>query len=265
MKITNLMQITALALATAWGQSQAWAIVGDVKLQYSTVGGVGGSSFTLDLDHNGSYESSSGGSWAGALQFTVTDGSLPGNGLGSTLRSVCTDVLGVLGQNKWYDVQAFAGNDGLKPDWGYNLADAANGIQNAAHVFFNVKGYLDTGTDAQKAAVQLAVWEALYDTGRPGGYGFANGEFRATGNVTASATGIALGWLNTYQRPANVLYAGSLLVPLTSQNGLVDVNAQELLWNVTPVPEPATVIAGSLLLLPFGASTIRFIRKNRKA
>jgi hypothetical protein len=31
------------------------------------------------------------------------------------------------------------------------------------------------------------------------------------------------------------------------------------------VPEPATLIAGALLLLPFGASTIRFIRKTRTA
>jgi hypothetical protein len=31
------------------------------------------------------------------------------------------------------------------------------------------------------------------------------------------------------------------------------------------VPEPATMVAGALLLLPFGASTIRFVRKNRLA
>jgi hypothetical protein len=31
------------------------------------------------------------------------------------------------------------------------------------------------------------------------------------------------------------------------------------------VPEPTTVLAGALLLLPFAASTIRFIRKNRTA
>jgi len=31
----------------------------------------------------------------------------------------------------------------------------------------------------------------------------------------------------------------------------------------TPVPEPSTVIAGMLLLLPFGASTLRVLRKNR--
>jgi hypothetical protein len=35
-------------------------------------------------------------------------------------------------------------------------------------------------------------------------------------------------------------------------------------WDATtPVPEPATMIAGALLLLPFGASTIRVLR-NRK-
>lgn len=32
-----------------------------------------------------------------------------------------------------------------------------------------------------------------------------------------------------------------------------------------PVPEPTTVLAGALLLLPFGASTLRFFRKNRTA
>jgi hypothetical protein len=32
--------------------------------------------------------------------------------------------------------------------------------------------------------------------------------------------------------------------------------------DVVPVPEPATFIAGALLVLPFGASTIRFIRKR---
>jgi hypothetical protein len=31
------------------------------------------------------------------------------------------------------------------------------------------------------------------------------------------------------------------------------------------VPEPTTVVAGALLLLPFAASTIRFMRKNRAA
>jgi hypothetical protein len=35
--------------------------------------------------------------------------------------------------------------------------------------------------------------------------------------------------------------------------------------SVVAVPEPATVVAGALLLLPFGASIIRIVRKNRSA
>ena len=33
----------------------------------------------------------------------------------------------------------------------------------------------------------------------------------------------------------------------------------------TPVPEPTTMIAGAMLLLPFGASTLRILRKSRAA
>ena len=37
-------------------------------------------------------------------------------------------------------------------------------------------------------------------------------------------------------------------------------------WAGDPtVPEPTTMIAGALLLVPFGASTLRILRKNRKA
>ena len=34
---------------------------------------------------------------------------------------------------------------------------------------------------------------------------------------------------------------------------------------IIPVPEPATVVAGALLLLPLGASAVRILRKNRAA
>lgn len=46
-----------------------------------------------------------------------------------------------------------------------------------------------------------------------------------------------------------------------------DKDYQDMLVKVSaiPVPEPATMIAGALLLLPFGLSTLRFIRKDRTA
>ncbi|MEY2429380.1 MAG: hypothetical protein QOJ40_2265 [Verrucomicrobiota bacterium] len=36
-------------------------------------------------------------------------------------------------------------------------------------------------------------------------------------------------------------------------------------FDLAPVPEPTTMIAGALLLLPFGASTLRILRRNRTA
>lgn len=34
-------------------------------------------------------------------------------------------------------------------------------------------------------------------------------------------------------------------------------------FDVTPVPEPTTVISGILMVIPFGASTLRILGKNR--
>jgi hypothetical protein len=42
-------------------------------------------------------------------------------------------------------------------------------------------------------------------------------------------------------------------------------NVQFDLEGAAPVPEPTTMIAGALLLLPFGASTLRILRKGRAA
>ena len=47
-------------------------------------------------------------------------------------------------------------------------------------------------------------------------------------------------------------------------SGSVDINSITV-SDVSPVPEPTTMIAGALLLLPFGATTLRMLRKNRAA
>jgi hypothetical protein len=50
-------------------------------------------------------------------------------------------------------------------------------------------------------------------------------------------------------------------------NGNAVIPASANIDSITlfPVPEPTTMIAGALLLLPFGASTLRMLRKNRTA
>ncbi len=55
---------------------------------------------------------------------------------------------------------------------------------------------------------------------------------------------------------------GPLLIDAPGRNGLSWYDG----FNKTsPVPEPTTMIAGALLLLPFGASTLRMLRKKQVA
>ena len=78
----------------------------------------------------------------------------------------------------------------------------------------------------------------------------------------------------------DVLFLGNVTDPLTfdfhAWNGTDSVEAARLSWDggtwtitttgdcVRPVvPEPTTMIAGALLLLPFGVSTLRILRKKR--
>jgi hypothetical protein len=48
-------------------------------------------------------------------------------------------------------------------------------------------------------------------------------------------------------------------------SGEVDMNGLQIEPAIGAVPEPTTVIAGALMLLPFGASTLRILRKRQSA
>jgi len=67
----------------------------------------------------------------------------------------------------------------------------------------------------------------------------------------------------------------SFIIPLSSGNNNLAFTATGVHGNdetafvgnvsITAVPEPTTVISGVLMLLPFGASTLRILRRNRAA
>jgi hypothetical protein len=117
-------------------------------------------------------------------------------------------------------------------------------------------------------------------------------------------TGLSAGWTSSYNTPTRIAADGSDLMQLfwtinfnaPSGAAVWDFNVYEnktieasyrlfygtaggandagsgwrydildLSQAPTPVPEPTTMIAGALLLLPFGASTLRIVRKNRAA
>jgi hypothetical protein len=72
-------------------------------------------------------------------------------------------------------------------------------------------------------------------------------------------------WSGFVLNPDNVKYISEDCAGITSYrpSATVTYNVQRPLGAGIPIPEPATIIAGMLLLLPFGASTVRILRRNR--
>ena len=92
------------------------------------------------------------------------------------------------------------------------------------------------------AALQVAIWEVV---------ALGNGSYTLTVSGNSAVTteaGIMIGALPGLTAEAD-------LIALTDSGQ----------GYVVAVPEPATMIAGALLLLPFGASTLRILRRNRAA
>jgi hypothetical protein len=260
-KQLSIVGLAAFALAVPWGVSQARAsttfTIGDGGLE------------TFNLTWDGTTENA----LAGGILLTRVSGSIP------TFTSVCADIGGTvyLGQNYTYsDATVFNGQGGIRPSWGAGnagilfdaswtgltagqQADASAAINAAACLFYQHGSVLTTGTITERAALQLAVWEALYDTTAGGTtYDLDNsanhGRFYVSSG-DADARALAETWLSEV---TGARYVGDLLIPENH-------TAQEMLYQVTPVPEPTTLIAGALLLLPFGASTLRVLRNHRTA
>jgi len=189
--------------------------------------------------------------------------------------SACLSPSGLLDWNSHdYTALSFvAGSTGHNPASWSTAGLGDSGIQNAQYLWRQFSpGIIAGGTADQGAGLALAMLEALYDST---GYGTYNTANSGTFYVTAGLSGNVLSAYNSYLAALNPgavsanlgngyilrdsLYVSSGGTQTTPGAG------QDMIWNLTPVPEPTTMIAGALLLLPFGASTIRFMRKNRKA
>ena len=90
-----------------------------------------------------------------------------------------------------------------------------------------------------------------------------------TADSSAALTAAAYTALGSNLAFAGTSPSGTYAAPLPPDNsigGYFNLGGQlEVDFSYTPVPEPTTMVAGALLLLPFGASTLRILRKNRVA
>ena len=242
MKIENrAMKVLALGLVAACAAGETKAAFVDYTI--GDGGLVGG--FTGILD--GTSIDGGAGFLAGGILLYNTSG---GPGLPSTYTTLCTDIGGTLYLGSSYGFSApapFAPFGIDPPQWGAGPGFGAAAIQNAAQLFYQygIFGGVLSGSDANaKAGLQLAVWEALYDTGNVLGVGGGAGtRFQITGgNATAIADANAdlLGLTGLYN------YPGYLLIPdPLNQYGKI---GQELLIDAgafTPAPEPGTYAAAA--------------------
>jgi len=208
----------------------------------------------------GQYSSGSGGefeavpnadlSWVMANYSPLAKGG-PGNGAG--FQTFCIETSEQFNPGALYNV---ALSDRAKyngvPVTGFDVISVGTAFLYSQFASGTLSGYNYTygaGRTAKAAELQNAIWNL---EGEGGSISAAiatilQGEFGATSTI-ADWDDDATGWAY-----------GVRAMNLTSAS---DNTIQDML---VVVPEPTTMIAGALLLLPFGASTIRFLRKNRTA
>jgi len=217
-----------------------------------------------------------GGDAIGVYQFQFLNAA---NTPYQTFYSVCLSPLGNLDDKvHTYNFLSFAqANPGQYPaTWAWN-GNAASpqywGIENATQLF--VKNLPSVNSDTAGAALELAIWTALFDSTGYGTFNLLTGSFSsaiAAGNLNHNAilTG-ALG-ADYYADLASIAsftgpgYAGDVLQGDPVVGGITAAGAQDQQFILYPsVPEPSTIFAGALLLLPLGASAVRVVRRNLQA
>ena len=193
----------------------------------------------------------------------------------SSYWSVCVSPNGLLdGNPHTYNVLSFAqANPGIYPSaWAWDGSSSNPqywGINNAAYLWNRygmdiVNNTGAVGYQSQRAtALEFAVWTALYDSKQYGQLGSA-AEIAANHGVYWTAPQMdatTLGWYTTYINAltssglTHALYDGNILESDIAKSGPDSGGSQEFLLlgishnNVSPVPEPTTMIAGAFALL----------------
>lgn len=136
-------------------------------------------------------------------------------------------------------------------------------------------GYINYGTVSQTLTTDLlpnttytlSIWVGgRYDGYNPGtdySMGLYGGAaLLASVTPVTPLTGSWTDLTATYTTGSSVTPSTPLGISISTPTEQLDFD-DVTLSAITPVPEPTTMISGALLLLPFGASTLRILRKGR--
>jgi hypothetical protein len=264
-KLKYMVQTLALVSALVMGASLSARA--SVTMTYTDSGTFALSGFPAD---SAGYINSS--DLVGIYKFDTSGGSVP-----NPFYSVCLSPAGLLDRNSHtYDVIGFsAANPGINPpNWAYGTVAGVPqywGIQNASWLWntYGMNIVNNTGgigfQNQRAAALEFAIWTALYDSTGYGAVGSSPWQPNGLGSGANSVGSSYSGYLTALNATGgNIpLYTGNIL---RGTSYTLSGQQQEFLMLGTPIPEPTTILAGALLLLPFGASTLRILRqRNRDA
>jgi hypothetical protein len=213
------------------GASSAGA---SVTLELVSVGGVGNNNYqTVTLVASGGINLNQSGVEAGVYNLTVNGVATP---------SFCIDIATEQQENTpYYDYNYSALASSPVDAVGPMGSQAATDIEKLWAAY-----YSPSMSSVQAAALQVAIWE---DEANNSGNGNGGGKYTLTVSGNSAVTTEATSMLAALSG----LTATADLIALTDSGQ----------GYVVAVPEATTVIASVLLLLPFGASTLRILRRNR--
>jgi hypothetical protein len=227
MKLKQI-QLAIVAASLAWAMNASAIFVHVTGVSPGQV---------VNLTVTGSITYGGGGVWAGIYNLAV------GGPPGVATPSFCIDVYRNSGDSYNYYYQALD-NSPLGPA-GPMGAAAASTVEKLWANYFT--GAQADGTGFEAASLQVAIWQVV-----------AQGQ-----NVQTVSTlddyFVSVSQATVMNRAAQMIAnPGSVEADLV---GILDSSRQNYVVP-NPVPEPTTVIAGALLLLPFGMSTLRMLRKK---
>jgi hypothetical protein len=193
--------------------------------------------------------------YAGPIVVTLLDRSR--DGIKMDLATFCTDV-GIAwscGSHEYVAVP-YTDHAGIAPTW----VDNPHGMENAVWIFNHLFiPHAASLSSEQGAALQLAIWKVLYDTGADGtvSSGFDAGRLRASGFGALEDADGYVAQVNLARAAAFSIDSALWLKPLHN-------DSQGLIFSANAVvPETGTLIAGAILLLPFAASTVGALLARR--
>jgi hypothetical protein len=269
MKKTNLKTIAFNSLLVASALSaQASINVGDSLIVSDAPGNYYGpivnNLYQLGYVNNGAGSTPSLYCYAGPFNVDISD--LTQNKTYNVL-TFCTDVGVDWNMNSTaYIAKTFATSSGVAPQWSAN----PQAIQNVAYIYNKIFLPLEAGKQLNannSAGIQLAIWKVLYDTTSKGTLDSASlataGNYFTAGNFQASGFGSGgIPDADAYLTQLENARSPGAAFPFYTEMWLDPTgnNSQGLIYSA--IPEPATLVAGAMALVPLGAGGFRILRKR---